>query len=840
MINFILKTAWRDSRKNRGRLFLFISSIMLGIAALVAINAFNYNVKRDIDAQAATLLGADLESSTRSAFSTELRDSITALPGEVSGVRELLSMAYFPRLEESVFVNIKGVTGGFPFYGKLKTAPENAPALFKASEGALISQSLIDQYDLRIGDSITLGKKTMLVIGELQSDFGAAMAAGFAPTVYVSGDMLNATDLIQPGSLVTTKYYSKFPEGFDVEAWKTRKEREFRTGGVRLETVADRKESLKAAFSGLNHFLNLVALVSLLLGCLGVASSVLIYVRSKIASIAVFRCMGMKGVHAFFIYFIQIVGLGLIASIIGAALGSGIQVLLPMMLEDFLPVDINMTVSWRAIFEGLICGFLMTTLFAMIPLVGVRNISPLRTLRASYSDDEMRRDPWRITLYVAIGLFLFIFLAFLTDNLLTALYFTLGLAASFALLYGVSRGVIYLVKRYFPRKWNFVFRQGLSNLFRPNNQTQTLLVSIGLGTAVLTTLFITQGLILSNIDSMDAGNQPNMIIFGIEQGQEAGVKAMLEGKDMPILQDVPVVTMKLESWNGRTKKEWLADTTSGVESWAANREKRVTYRSELDETEQLLEGDFIGTHDPSSDSVFISLEKDFADALKVGLGDELIFNIQGVRQKTYVSSFREIDFDNFSARFFIVFPTGVLEEAPRFQVMVTKSPSPRTTGEFRNQVVQSYPNVSVVDLGMVLKTVGDILNKVSYVIQFMALFSLLTGIIVLLSSLLLSRLQRVKESVLLRTLGASRQQLYRIITTEYVLLGALSAATGIVIALIGSYLVAKFQLEMDFAVPWLKLVLIFFLVTAFVVAIGLYNSRDVISKSPLTVLRREL
>lgn len=839
MINFILKTAWRDSRKNRGRLFLFISSIMLGIAALVAINAFNYNVKKDIDAQAATLLGADLESSSRSAFSPALRDTLDALPGELASVRELLSMAYFSKLDESVFVNIKGVQGGFPFYGKLKCEPESAAAQFKAGEGALIGQTLMAQYDLTVGDSIKLGDLSLPIVGGLLSDFGASMASGFAPTVYVNRSNLEKMNLIQPGSLVTTKYYSKFPAEFDADQWKESHMRVFRNGGVRLETIGDRKESMKAAFGGLNHFLNLVALVSLLLGCLGVASSVLIYIRSKVASIAVFRCMGMKGIHAFFIYFIQIIFLGLVASILGAILGSAIQLLLPIMLQDFLPVEINMTISWRAIAEGLLCGFLMTSLFAMIPLVSVRNISPLRTLRASYSEDEMKRDPWKIALYTAIVIFLFLFLALLTNSVLSGLYFTLGLLASFAILFGVSRGVIYLVKRYFPRKWSFVLRQGLANLFRPNNQTQTLLVSIGLGTAVLTTLFITQGLILENINQMDAGNQPNMIIFGIEQGQEKGVKEKLAVKEMPIIQDVPVVTMKLESWNGRTKKEWLADTTSGVESWAANREARVTYRSELDQTETLVEGDFVGIHDPTKDSVFISLDKGFAEALKVSLGDELIFNIQGIRQKTYVSSFRDIDFDNFAARFFIVFPTGVLEEAPRFQVMVTKSPSPRATGELRNAIVRQYPNVSVVDLGMVLQTVSDILNKVSYVIQFMALFSILTGIIVLISSLLLSRLQRVKESVLLRTLGASRKQLNWIITTEYALLGILAALTGVILALIGSYLVATFQLEMDFTIPWLRILGVFVAVVLLVISIGRLNSRDVLRKSPLEVLRRE-
>jgi putative ABC transport system permease protein len=357
---------------------------------------------------------------------------------------------------------------------------------------------------------------------------------------------------------------------------------------------------------------------------------------------------------------------------------------------------------------------------------------------------------------------------------------------------------------------------------------------------VLTTLFIIQGLLLNNVQQMDAGNQPNMILYGIESAQKDALAELTSEYEMPVIQQVPIVTMRLVEWKGKSKSEWLADSTRKARGWAIHREARVTYRDTLDTNEEVIAGDFIGARKSPGDSIFISLAEGYAEGLDVGIGDELVFNVQGTRLKTYVTSLRKIDFANMNARFFIVFPTGVLEKAPQFQVLVTKSPDTRTTARYRSEVVKTFPNVSVVDLGMILETLGEILNKVSYIIKFMAAFSILTGLIVLISSLLLSKFQRIQESVLLRTLGASRKQVYRINATEYAFLGALSAATGIIISLMGSYLLAKFQLELAFKIQWWPIILVFVIVVLLTVMIGLLNSREVVNKAPLEILRKEV
>ena len=839
-IKYLITTAYRDSRKDRGKLALFMSAIILGIAALVAINSFNYNLVKDIDEQSKSILGADMSVTGNQPIAEHLQLMLDSIQAEVAHETELFTMSYLPKTDDSQFIGVKSIDGGFPFYGKLLTDPVDAFERHRDEQFIIVDHGMMLQYKLEVGDTIKIGGVGMMIGGRLKSSFGSISAgSSFAPNVYITPELLERSQLIQPGSLVDYAQHYKVPLGFDPDAWEDDHREAFRNESLRITTIEDQRENLKEAFNSLNYFLNLVALVSLILGCIGVASSVMIYIKNKVNSIAIFRCLGMTGGQSFFIYFSQILVLGLISVLIGAALGSAIQMLLPIILRDFLPYEVDMDISWRAIFEGASIGVLITMLFALVPLVSIRRITPLRTLRASVDQQESGIDWLKMGIYVAIALSIFLFLYQLIGSTREALGFSIGLLVAFLVLFGVSKLIVWGVRRFFPTGWSFVFRQGLANLYRPNNQTQTLIISIGLGAAILTTLFIIQGLLLENVGSMDAGNQPNMILFGIEKEQKDEIKTLTEEYGMPVIQQVPIVTMRLAGWQGRTKADWLADTSRTASRWAINREARVTFRDSLNADEELMEGVFTPEIQPG-DSIFVSLADNYARSMDVSIGDEMVWNVQGALITSYVGSIRKIDFRSMQTRFFILFPNGVLERAPQFQVLVTKSPDIETTAEYRSAVVKAFPNVSVIDLGMILVTLNDILTKVSYIIQFMAGFSILTGLIVLISSLFLSKFQRIRESVLLRTIGALRYQIFRINFVEYLLIGSLSALTGIVLALIGSYFLATRQLELEYDIRWGPILIVFLIIVSLTVLIGLLNSREVLNKSPLEVLRKEV
>jgi putative ABC transport system permease protein len=390
------------------------------------------------------------------------------------------------------------------------------------------------------------------------------------------------------------------------------------------------------------------------------------------------------------------------------------------------------------------------------------------------------------------------------------------------------------VRRLVPQGLPYVWRQGFSNLYRPNNQTVILITSLGLGTSFLATLFFMQDLLVQRVSMSAANERPNTVLFDIQASQLDGVKELTTEFDLAIMQEVPVVTMRLREINGYTKEEEEKDTTVNYRDWLYNREYRVTYRDSLIDSETIVEGQWIG--EVKNDSIFISISEGFGD-LKVG--DELIFNVQGALIKTYVGSLREIDWRRVQTNFVVLFPKGVLERAPQFHVLVTRIDETLQAARYQQAVVENFPNVSVIDLELILKTVEDVLGKVAFVIQFMAFFSIGTGIIVMISSIILSKFQRIQENVLLRTLGASKRQLWTITIAEYCFLGGLGAISGIILASLFCTLLGVFLFEFTFIPNLFQIAIVFFSVTGMSILIGLFNSRGVVRQSPMEVLRRE-
>jgi putative ABC transport system permease protein len=530
--------------------------------------------------------------------------------------------------------------------------------------------------------------------------------------------------------------------------------------------------------------------------------------------------------------------MGLVGAAFGASVGVGTQKLLPLILGDFLPVNVTPSIAWSAISEGILIGLGLTLLFTLLPLLSVRKISPLLTLRSSYEPTKPgAKDPlrWLIYLLIAAGMSAFALLQ--TERWTFGLGFAAALGLAFGVLAGVAKCIMALVRAYFPSRWTYVWRQGLANLYRPNNQTVVLMLSLGLGTFLITTLYLTQSTLLAQVSLSGSGHNPNMVLFDIQSDQKQGVANLVRSFDLPLLQQVPVVTMRLTAVRGKRTGELLNDPNSTISDWALQRQYRVTYRDHLIDTEEILAGAWQGTvHDPSSPAP-ISLEEGIARPLHVSVGDELVFDVQGVPITTTVGSIRNVDWRRVQPNFLVVFPTGVLEEAPQFHVLVTRVNSDETSARLQRAVVQQFPNVSIIDLALVLNTIDAVLSKVSFVIRFMALFSILTGLTVLASAVITSRYQRIQESVLLRTLGASRSQIIRIMMIEYLFLGGFAALTGIVLALAAGWALAQFVFEAVFVPATLPLLMTLILVIGLTILIGMLNSRGICNRPPLEVLR---
>jgi putative ABC transport system permease protein len=840
-IGWLLKMAWRDSRRNRSRLFLFVSSIVLGIAALVAIYSFGYNLEKDIDNQAKTLLGADLALYSNQEVKPELQKLIDSLGTRRSQERSFASMVYFPASKGTRLVQVRALSGGFPYYGVIETTPIQAQHSFRQGRRALVDKTLMLQYRARVGDSVRIGNLNFEIAGTLhKAPDQSGITASVAPAVYIPLAYLSQTGLVQKGSRINYRFYYQFGENVNVNKLAKKLDPRLDKEGLSYETIQSKKENTGESFGDLTRFLTLVGFIALLLGCIGVASAIHIYVREKLPTIAVLRCLGVSSTQAFLIYLFQILGIGLLGSVLGAALGSVVQRMLPVVLQQFLPITITMSLSWLAIGQGLLLGVLISLLFALLPLVAIRNISPLNTLRLSYEESGAHRDPLKWLVYGLICLFIFGFTFLQTETWKEALWFTGGVLLAFLLLCGAAYALMWLARRYFPASWSYLWRQGFANLYRPNNQTLILVVSIGLGTAFICTLFFIQKLLIDQVTLSSRESQPNMVLFDIQTNQQAQVVRLTRQHRLPVLQQVPIVSMRLEQINGLTGSDVRRDTTLDISPRSFTREYRVTYRDSLIDSEKLTAGTWIGQPGNPQDHVPISLDEDFARRIKVKIGDTLLFNVQGAPITTRVASFRKIEWNRVQTNFLVVFPAGVLEAAPQFHVLMTRVPSNEASARFQQALVQQFPTISVIDLGLILKTLDELLEKVAFVIRFMAAFSILTGIIVLIASVLISKFQRIQESVLLRTLGASRRQILLINGLEYSFLGSLAAASGLVLALGGSWALARFSFEIPFRPTLWPVLILFLLVVLLTVAIGLFNSRGILNRPPLEVLRSEV
>ncbi len=834
--------AWRDSRRQRGRLLLFISSIILGIAALVAIQSFGENLENDVNAEAKSLLGADLLVESQRPFSDSLSTVLERLGGEQSQMTSFASMVYFPKTENFRLVQVRAFEPGYPFYGSIVTAPFAAQQSFFDGQRALVEKALMLQFGAEAGDSIQLGNLFFEIEGQINAAPGRAdLAASFAPVVFFPMRHLEATGLIQKGSRIEYRWYFKFDDNKNVEKLAKSLEPVFEAASVRYETVESRKERMNEAFDDLTSFLNLVGFLALLLGCIGVASAVHVYVRSKLSTVAILRCLGASGRDAFLIYLFQILIMGLIGAAIGVLIGSAVQLFLPQVLGDFLPLqNVSTDVSLQAALTGLVTGIMIALLFALLPLLQIRKTSPLKTLRASYEPENTSRDPWTWVIVGAIILFVAVFSAYQIGFSWQALLFTLAVVVSFLLLAGIARLLIWAVRRFFPTGFSYLFRQGLANLYRPNNQTLILITTIGLATAMIAHLFIIRGLLLKQVSFTAEGERPNLVLFDIQTSQKAGIQQLFKEKDIPLMAQIPIVNMRLHAIDGVTKSEFLKDTTSKVNDWVYNREYRVTYRDSLQNSDELLEGAWYGKWQGGDETIYISLADRIAEEMKATVGTRVSFNVQGTIVDTEVGSIRKLNPERMEPLFLVVFPSGVLEQAPQFHAFIGRAENEEVSGTFQKVLVKEFPNVSSLDISQVLESLDDLLAKVSFVVRFMAGFSMLTGVLVLLASLVLSKFQRIKESVLLRTIGASRRQILTINVLEYFILGALAVLAGVGISLIGAWIMATFVFEIPFTPEWGGLALLTMGIVLFIMLMGLLNSRSVVNRPPLEVLRAEV
>ena len=862
-MNQLLALAWRESRTARRRLLLYMSSISLGVGALVAIDSFASNTQRSVREQARALLGGDIALTSRAAYTKPVVAALDSLRKEGVGVADVTSfasMALVQRTGLTRLAQIDAVTPGYPFYGEIITNPAGAWTRLHDGRVAMVDPSLLVALNARIGDTLALGFARFIIIGTLVSvpgDVGVSTTIG--PRVYIPSRYLDETSLLMFGSRSEHKTLLKLTAALPASTFIYRFKNRLEKDQVQYRTAAQTEFNLTQAVDQLRDFLSVIGLVALLLGGIGVASGVNAFVMRKIDTVAILRCLGATSRQVLAIYLLQAVAMGFLGAAFGALLGIGLQLGLPHVLADFLPVDVKVTLEPIALLTGMFVGVWVALVFALKPLISLRNVSPLQTLRRESDAAALRGaafDPLRVLVAVVVVVSVAALGIARAETPLQGLAFSGAIAAAVALLYGAAALLSASARKVVRPTWPFVLRQGVASLYRPGNQTRSVVLALGFGVFLMSTVYQVQDNLLRTVSVKLDASKANVLFFDVQDDQGAPLDSMIRAQGYTVSQRTPLVPMKIVAINSLVGDQLLkADTRSprdsvntagrggppgrgqGRERWVLRREFRSTYRDSLMPSEKVTAGTFPRGGTPLNQLPVVSLDADVAKSLNVGIHDTITWDVQGVRVQTRITSLRDVNWTRFEPNFYAVFERRALEKAPKQFVVLADVRGSGAVARLQRDVVTRFPNVASLDLTLVQQTIARVLDKVTTAIRFMAGLSLALGIPVLFSAVSATRRERLREGVLLKVLGATRRQVGRVMLAEYLLLGALGSLAGVVLSVGGAWGLMRFVFKQPFVPALLPALLVALLMIAVAVSIGLLTGREVFRETPMAALR---
>ena len=848
-LGFALKLALRESRYGFRRVGVYMASITLGVAALVSIHSFRDDFSRSVQEEADVLMGANARFADDKPIGPEIQAVIDSLRDEgveSARVTTASTMILAPTSDVVRLLQVRALDQGYPYYGDVATEPAGVWGAHLEPGKVLVDPAVLTQLRVSIGDSLVVGTVRLVIAGtvvDLPTD--VAFQAAIGPRIHISQESMELAGLIGFGSLARYEVYLRLPDQNERGALRDRYGEVLLAAGVSYRLAEEQAQSLANGVRFLGRFLALVGLAALLLGGVGVASAIHAYIRERRPGIAILRCIGAGQSTAFLAYLIQAACLGLLGASGGVVLGVILQEVMPIVLAGVLPVDVNTRLSLPSIAAGLGIGVWVAVVFALIPLLQVRDVPPLAAIRQDFEVRRRRFDLPHLAAYLVLAASVLLLCALEAPEPEMGAGFALGLAVAGGTIAAVGLGLTHLTRRFFPARASYPVRQGVSNLFRPQNQTASVTLALGFGAFVIGMILQVESSLRDDLTISAGDGQPNLLLFDIQTDQLAGILELVgEGAQADAS---PLVTGRVAQINRISVDSLRAnlDLERRPDAWAVRREYRNTYRATLGRAETLISGQWWdgtpGTEDGTRVDYGrlprVSLEQGVAESLRVGLGDTIAWNISGTQIETVITSLRRVDWARLEPNFFAIFEPGVLDDAPQNILLVARIPSAEERARVQRDLVGVFPNVSALDFSRVQEAIESVLSRVRQAVAFLGGFSALAGIIVLTGALATSRVQRLREGALLKTLGARRNQVMTVLFSEYLALGSIATASGLLLAIGASAILVPQVFEIDYKVRLGSVGVIWLVVVSVTVLIGLVGSRDLLRRPPLPVLR---
>ena len=847
---FAVRLLVREGRSGLQRVGWFLVAIALGVGSLVALYGVQRDAAASARAEARALLGGDLRLQASLPLDErvlQVLDSLASAGASVAHGTSLASVVSAPGSGRARLLQVNAVDEHFPAVGSVAENPVGAWSRLPERGGVLADSQVFGQLGIVLSDSLRVG--TLLleargVVSGLPVDFGIEWVAG--PPLYISLEDLPASGLVDFGSLAQHRAWVALPGADEAAGVRARYREEFRRFGVSIETAQREAEGFASGLGDLTRYLGFVGLLALLLGGLGVGSAVSVYLEERLPSMAVLRCIGARSGTLVRAYLLQTGVLGAIGAGGGVLLGVGLQFAAPALLSGVLPFEISPALHPAAIALGWLLGVWVAILFSLYPLLRIRDVSPLAALRGPVDARRSRARLGEACVALLLAGTLFGVCALQLGDAGEAAVVAASTIVVLCILRLAGAGLGRVSRALLPRRAPFPLRQGIAGLFRPGSQTGTVVVSLGAGTFLMSALLVVETHLRASVDVQFGRDEPTLVLFDIQRDQAEGVRDLLrsEGIDDGL---IPIVPARLAEVAGEPVEDILARGSGRRGRWMYTRVYRNTYRDEQGPAERLTGGRWWrgpGEDFPSvgaevrKGAVRVSLETDLADRLGVGIGDGLVWDVQGVRVASVISSLREVEWSSVQPNFFAVFEPGSLEGAPATFVSLSSTDDAATRQRIQDALLDGFPNVSFLDISVVQATLERLTGQVGLVFRTLAGFVLAGGTTVLFASLLTSRFKRRRESALLKTLGASRRTIGGVLLAEYAALGAIGGAVGLALGGVAGDLILGWQFDIDAGVPWPDLSRLWIGIVLLSVLVGWSVSWPVLRAPPLASLRR--
>lgn len=801
-MKFALRMAWRDFRAKPSRFLLYIGAIAIGVGSLTAIESFRRQLSTAIENQGRNLLGADLLLRSRRPFNEEQRALVEAWPGERAQLISYRTMLLEPGSGTTRLVEVHAFDDAYPFYGELTTQPPEAARRFKAEGSVLVDEVLLLQLELVSGDEIQLAGQTFRVAGAIRRTPGEVPARSLiAPRVFMPLRLAGAERFERPGMMARFEWYlANRGEDVSGDAYIARAQ----DLGLRVDTVAERREDLLGGADRMSKYLGLMGFTALMTGCLGVAGAVQFFVNAKRQAVAQLRCIGASLYHAAGLFAVQLLMLAFVGASLGVGVGLGLSQLIPKVLAPFIPVPVVEGFRIDAAWSAWVVGFLFTVLAGMLPITRLRLVSPLISLRVDAAGRERGLDLAGVLVVLALTGGLLVFAARQLSSVKMAALYLGGVAVVIGLLALTGLVLRAVCRRAIRPGWSYPLRLAVSALYRPQNQTALLLVSLGLGVFLLNTVDVLEQHLIDDVEVLDR-DRPNIAMVDIQVDQRDALVEVLQRYEPSSVYIEPMITMRLAAINGTPVEQLEEQPEAKREDWALKREFRATYRSEMKPAiEKLLEGPWIPRVPPGTTPAPISLEQGIAKALQVGVGDAIAFDIHGEAIETRVANLREADWKSMQPNFFVIFPEGVIEEAPQSMLLFTEIKRLENRAAFQAAVARQFPNITAIDISVMMNAVSTMVGQLTAAVRTIAWMTLAAGFLVLMAILRAGRSVRLREAVLLRTIGAPESAIVRYQVIELVLLTMGAIASGLILSWVAAGLIVHYVMKLYYAPHWLS------------------------------------